>query len=122
MADAVGQAEVGKEGKGPAGMTCLVYIMQNIAKQDPGRARQYYQGTAGTNFSNPRTRHFGVLSRSLKEFVCIYYRKNAANQRKRETSRTACNPPQNIIIVACLNQITQVLPLMSEIGAPGGRG
>ena len=25
MADAVGQAEVGKEGKGPAGMTCLVY-------------------------------------------------------------------------------------------------
>ena len=25
MADAVGQAEVGKEGEGPAGMTCLVY-------------------------------------------------------------------------------------------------
>ena len=25
MADAVGQAEVGKEGDGPAGMTCLVY-------------------------------------------------------------------------------------------------
>ena len=25
MADAVGQAEVGKEGKGPAGVTCLVY-------------------------------------------------------------------------------------------------
>ena len=25
MADAAGQAEVGKEGKGPAGTTCLVY-------------------------------------------------------------------------------------------------
>ena len=27
MADAVGQAEVGKEGEGPAGMTCLVYTV-----------------------------------------------------------------------------------------------
>ena len=93
--------------------------MQNIAKQDTGRARQNSQGTAETNFTKPRTRHFGVISRSLKEFVCIYYRKNAANQRKQETSRTACNPPQNIIIVACVDQITQVMPLMSEIKGSG---
>ena len=28
MANAVVQAEVGKEGKGPAGMTCLVYTIR----------------------------------------------------------------------------------------------
>ena len=36
MADAVGQAEVGKEGKGPAGMTCLVY---NVLNGSPLRRR-----------------------------------------------------------------------------------
>ena len=30
MADAVGQAEVGEEGKGPAGMTCPVYSSNEI--------------------------------------------------------------------------------------------
>ena len=57
-----------------------------------------------------------IIEQAQEEFECIGYRKNAANQRKQETSRTACNPPQNIIIAACLDQITQVLPLMSEIG------
>ena len=71
--------------------------MQNEAKKDTdtGRARKNSYGTAEKNFTKPRTGHFGVLRRSLKEFVCIYYRKNVCTEcdKSKETSRTAYNPP-----------------------------
>ena len=41
------------------------------------------------------------------------YVQNATNQRKQVRQLTIL--PQLMIIVACLYQITQVLPLMSEI-------
>ena len=34
------------------------YGLQNIVKKDPGRAKQKSQGTAGRNFTKPRTSHF----------------------------------------------------------------
>ena len=40
MADAVGQAEVGKEGKGPAGMTCLVYSRRSMESPPTLRPRR----------------------------------------------------------------------------------
>ena len=48
MADAVGQAEVGKEGEGPAGMTCLVYSIHS-ALSTIAVARRYYEYKAYAN-------------------------------------------------------------------------
>ena len=51
MADVVGQAEVGKEGKGPAGMTCLVYINMNGLISSP----VLFSGTGGGRAGHPKT-------------------------------------------------------------------
>ena len=45
--------------------------LQNIVRQDPGRARQDRFGTAGTKFSQPRTEPFSALYKRLYIFVRI---------------------------------------------------
>ena len=42
-----------------------------MVKQDPGRARQDRFGTAGTKFSQPRTKLFSALYKRLDIYIRI---------------------------------------------------
>ena len=44
----------------------------NLAKQDPGRAKQNSQATAGTNFTKPCTSHFRGLCTKPGKLIMYY--------------------------------------------------
>ena len=57
--------------------------MQNIFKKDPGRAKQKSQGTAGRNFTKPRTSHFFGLCTEIGKKAWLFAKLQPGKARKR---------------------------------------